>query len=181
MDSSPSFVSDLPPWFRDWLNEAWKYRDWWRVIAPVAIVLVVIISSLVSKFSPSDLEQAEEDCKLALSAIIAMEEEAFKLSDEAEKLKKRIEDNDALIEKWKDTPDTTWLEWRKALGAGHDQVRRAKWSRYDTLLHLAAQNTRLLAEARTEILRSKNSRDRGTPYLVRPRVQELLAPILARR
>ncbi len=181
MGSSSDSQSDVPPWLLSGAIWAWKHRDSARVFASLGAVVVLVVGGLLYKFSPGDLERADADLKRARIVVNSLEAEAWKEIEAARGHRKRAAEIRKLIEQCTGTPDGPWDEWADAQARGHAQLDKAKCERRDNLLHLAAQYLRLLAEAESEFLRAKDARDRGTPYPVAPRVQELLAPVLANR
>jgi hypothetical protein len=181
MCSSADCKPDLPPWLHFGVNCAWKHRDSIRRFAIMCGFAAVITGGLIYKFSPTDLARADADVDKARVIILSLDEEARQQLENARKHKKRLAEIRKSLEEEKDSKDTARLEWREAMADGNSRLQTAHYARHDNLLRLIAQYLRLLAEAECEILRAKGARDRGTPYVVAPRVQDLLAPILTKR
>jgi hypothetical protein len=171
----------MPPWLQSGLNLVWKHRDSILRFPIICGFAAVVVGTLVFKFSPTDLERADAEVKKARVAIVSLEEEAGQHLENAMKYRKRLTTIRKSLEEGKDLPDPAWLEWCEAMADGNTRLQKAHYARRDNLLRLIAQYLRLLAEAECEILRAKDARDRGTPYVVAPRIQELLAPVLASR
>jgi len=172
---------DLPPWLLIGVNWGWKRRDSIRRVAVMCALAAAIVGILVYRFSPTDLERADADIKKARVVIISLDEEANQQLEDAARHRKRAAELRKTLEEKKGSPDTAMVEWCEAMLHSHTQMQKAKDHRRDNLVRLTAQSMRLLAEAECEILRAKDARDRGTPYVVAPRVQELLAPVVAAR
>jgi hypothetical protein len=169
---------DAHPW-RDALNAfVWRHRDDIRGIIVVAVGLAAVAGALAYRFSPTDIERAEADLVKARAIVCALDDESEVQQKEAAKHSARASEFRKIADENKDTKDTPWLEWHRAMADGHSQLYRAKRDRRDNLTHLTAVYLRLIAEAECEILRAKDARNRGTPYKVTPRVRDILAPIL---
>lgn len=172
---------ELPPWLHSGLKLAWNYRNTIGHIIGLAAILGTALPLFWYRFSPTDLERAEDDLKRARIVIVSFDGEALQHLEEARKYKKRLAQIREALEEGKDSTDTACLAWCEAMADGNTRLQKANYARRDNLLHLMAQYLRLLAEAECEVLLAKDARDRGTPYRVAPRVRELLAPILADR
>jgi hypothetical protein len=133
------------------------------------------------RFMPSDLDRANAEYQRAGAIVKALEGDAERQREEINMHKKSLVNILMTLDQNRTTGETTWNKWYEAMFDSHSQLLAAHQARRDTLIHLAAQYRRLLAEAGCEILRGKDARDRGTPYPVAPRVQNLLAPVFAGR
>lgn len=162
-------------------NTTARVRARWR--AGVIALLAVAISAavVVQHFTPTDLERAEADLVKARAVVCAHEDEAIACGTDAKGHRLRAAEHQKKADEYRDTTDTDWLAWHRAMADGHAQLARTRSARRDTLTHLTALNLRLLAEAECEILRAKDARDRGTAYEVAPRVRAILSPVLAGR
>ena len=177
--------TDVPAWRRPSGSVRWGNRGR-NVIALFNVVGLATLLGMLAilayqRFGPGDIERAEADLQKARDIVAALDEESETCQKEARGHKARAAEFRKRGDENKDTTDTEWLEWNRAMADGHAQLGRAKRDRRDNLFHLISQDLRLLAEAECEIIRAKDARDRGTPYKVAPRVRDLLAPILGTR
>lgn len=146
-----------------------------------AVGLAAVAGFLVYQNTPTDIERAEADLHKARAVVMALDEESVNHQKDARLHHARAAEFRKIADDNRDTTDTAWLEWHRAMADSHAQLRRAKSARRDNLYHLTAGYLRLFAEAECEILRAKDARDRGTPYAVAPRVRHLLAPVISVR
>ncbi len=181
MCSSARFDSDVPDWLRSLLALVWKHRAAAAPVVALAVTLVGLAGGLFYLFSPTDVERAEADVQKARAVVMALDDESVSCQKDARLHQARAAEFRKLADDNRDTTDTAWLDWHRAMADSHSQLRRAKSARRDNLYHLTAEYLRLLAEAECEILRAKDARDRGTPYKVAPRVRELLTPMISAR
>jgi hypothetical protein len=173
--------SELPNRTRFRLGVIRKHRAIVAPVAAVALTAAGLAGILLYLHSPADIARAEADLRRAQAVVLALDEESNDCEKTARHLKTRAAECQQLAEEHRNSRDTSWLEVQRAIAESFSQLRQAHLDRRATLLHLAAEYLRLLAEAECEILRAKDARDRGTPYKVAPRVRDLLAPMLPAR
>lgn len=181
MCSLCDFDGDVPRWVRSLQSFA---RDHGAVLAPavaLAATLAAMAGGLFYLLGPTDIERAEAHLWKARAVVAALDDEATASLKEAKGHKLRAADHKKQLDENPDVDDAEWRAWHQAMADGHGRLYRAKVARRDTLMHLAAEYLRLLAEAEGEILRAKDARDRGTPNTVAPRVRDLLAPVMTGR
>lgn len=134
---------------------------------------------LMQRPAPTDIDQAEANLHTSWAVINRLEDEADEQQLASRGHRKRAAEHQKMVDENKDDPDAPWVEWHRASADGHSRLATATSARRDNLLQLSAEYRRRIAEANCTILQARDTRDRGTPMTVAPRVREILRPVLS--